>query len=208
MTIEPRFEINNQGKVSCVCHTQYTSLHSRKLGKNVLPANLINKELTCKTCKHYKQDNCYFAKKTLDKIDPGNLMHYNSYVCKLCGEKIHNMHSIVYKIYNKKKFDVQIPLLCCDCYKALHSYDHSIITSLLSKSVKETSNLFFLAWIVFSVLFFMAIFSIKSILAFGALMLLFFSFSLWSLNRISKILKGLKFYKKNFNSEILKKRES
>ncbi|MGV9198132.1 MAG: hypothetical protein ACOC4M_04775 [Promethearchaeia archaeon] len=198
MTIEPRFEITSEGKVRCIHHTQYSSTHRPKLKNDSLPTQLMGEALTCKTCDHYKKENCYFSRKELDHIDPGNLINLHTHVCKLCGERIHNMHSIVYKHYYEEKYNVDIPLICCDCYETLNSYNHNIITSLLSKSVKETSNLFFLAWIVFSVLFFMAIFSIKSIFAFGALMILFFSFSLWSLNRISKILKGLKFYKNNF----------
>lgn len=200
MTIEPRFQINAQGEVRCILHTQYNALSAKELRGKLLPTNLVYEDLTCKTCEHYKQDNCYFSSQELDDMDPRALIHYNSHVCKLCGEKIHNMHSIVYKIYYEQKYNIEIPLICCDCYNTLNSYNTNISNSLLSKSVKETSNLFFLAWIVFSVLFFMAIFSIQSILAFGGLMVLFFSFSLWSLNRISRILKGLRYYRKNFET--------
>ncbi|MFO8019590.1 MAG: hypothetical protein R6U96_13265 [Promethearchaeia archaeon] len=200
MTVEPRFEITNKGRVRCIYHTQNNSIHRPKSKSNLLPTQLVGEDLTCKTCENYKKDDCYFSREELDEIDPGNLINLHTHVCKLCGERIHNMHSIVYKHYYEEKYSVDIPLICCDCYKTLSNYNHDIITSLLSKSVKETSNLFFLAWIIFSVLFFMAIFSIKSLLAFGGLMVLFFSFSLWSLNKILKILKGLKYYKKNFQA--------
>ena len=78
----------------------------------------MEKQLTCKTCSHYINDDCYFPKSEIDKIELDRL-NRSRFQCNLCGNKIDRMLTIVQKIYFEVKFNMNMPLICCNCYQSL-----------------------------------------------------------------------------------------
>jgi len=114
--IEPYFEIDEKGRVICKLHSNYDQLKS--LCQTDSRGISCDQNLTCKTCLSYVEDTCYFEKSRIDEIDHERLKRKN-YTCKLCSNKIHRMWTVLYSLYYKEKFKIDIPLLCCSCYDSL-----------------------------------------------------------------------------------------
>ena len=114
--INPTFEIDKKGRVICQRHTNYPFF--------VMPGKVnqqeiqMEKELTCITCNHYKNDDCFFPKTEIDKIEIDRI-GLTAFNCKLCGSQIDRMLTIIQKLYLKEKFIIEIPLVCCTCYESL-----------------------------------------------------------------------------------------
>lgn len=116
VVIEPSFEIDEKGRVICQSHSKYP--HLIKPDKTDLEDLQMEKQLTCKSCSHYINDDCYFPKSEIDKIELDRL-NRSRFQCNLCGNKIDRMLTIVQKIYFEVKFNMNMPLICCTCYKSL-----------------------------------------------------------------------------------------
>jgi len=116
VVIEPTFEIDEKGRVICQSHPKYPQFI--KPGKTKLEDLQMEKRLTCKSCSHYINDDCYFPKSEIDKIELDRL-NRSRFQCNLCGNKIDRMLTIVQKIYFEVKFNMNMPLICCTCYKSL-----------------------------------------------------------------------------------------
>lgn len=114
--INPTFEIDEKGRVICQMHTKFPFF--------VMPGKIetqeiqMEKELTCLTCNHYKNDECFFPKTEIDKIEVDRLGMI-AFKCKLCGSQIDRMLTIIQKLYLQEKFSIEIPLICCACYESL-----------------------------------------------------------------------------------------
>ncbi len=114
--IQPTFEIDEKGRVICQYHTNYPFF--------VMPAKTreqemqMEKELTCKTCIHYSNDECFFPKTEIDKIEADRIGMIG-FKCNLCGSQIDRMLTIIQKLYVHEKFRIEIPLICCTCYESL-----------------------------------------------------------------------------------------
>ncbi|MGB5909650.1 MAG: hypothetical protein WBH31_00515 [Promethearchaeia archaeon] len=113
--IEPSFEIDNKGRVICQFHSQFPFF--MKPEKTTLEEEYVDKILTCKTCQHYKENDCFFPKLEINRIETDKRRGH--FQCKLCGNKIHRILTIIQKLYVKDRFNIDIPLICCDCYESL-----------------------------------------------------------------------------------------
>lgn len=116
VVIEPSFEIDEKGRVICQSHSDYPRLI--KPDKSYLEELQMESHLTCKSCSHYINDNCYFPKSEIDKIEIDRLSR-SRFQCNFCGNKIDRMLTIMQKIYFEVKFNMTMPLICCNCYQNL-----------------------------------------------------------------------------------------
>lgn len=114
--IDPTFEIDEKGRVICQRHTKYPFFIMP--GKNRQQEIQMEKELTCITCHHYINDECFFPKIEIDKIEADRLSMV-AFKCKLCGSQIDRMLTVIQKLYSQEKFKIEIPLICCTCYESL-----------------------------------------------------------------------------------------
>jgi hypothetical protein len=114
--IEPSFEIDAKGRVICQNHNNY--VHFIDPDKDFFSEMYLDVELTCKTCEHYKVNECYISKERVDEIEYQRI-EKKAYRCRLCFHRIHRMFTVMYKLYNKEKHEIDMPLICCDCYDDL-----------------------------------------------------------------------------------------
>ncbi len=192
--IEPSFDVDNKGRVICRAHTNYKSFLKPK---DYFEDMSMEEELTCLTCGHYIDNDCYISKSKFDDIIKNN----KKYICILCGERIHRPFSIIHQIFLKEAYDVDIPLICCNCYDFLN-YDTFMRVSM-NKIYFALLIFFFGIFFSMVFLFLLDIFAIITILVF----LWIIPWSLFTINRLKKLRKvihGINYYKKNFiqNSEI------
>lgn len=114
--INPTFEIDEKGRVICQNHTLYPFFIMP--GKNREQEIQMEKRLSCKTCNHYTNDDCFFPKTEIDKIEIDRL-GMTAFKCQLCGSQIDRMLTIIQKLYLQEKYRIEIPLVCCACYESL-----------------------------------------------------------------------------------------
>ncbi|MFX1394672.1 MAG: hypothetical protein ACFFAH_14015 [Promethearchaeota archaeon] len=197
--IEPLFEIDDKGRVMCRNHSKYKYFIEPK---DYFQDMYLDFELTCKTCSCYHENNCYFTKKRIDQI------LFEAYLCRLCGNKIDRMLTVIHKLYYKEIYDVDVPLICCDCYERIKKKD------FLSYSKKMTD--FYLLNIVISIFllcyfaYFLSIINFHPIIYYFLIIPLFSFICFIFLIIIIKCIKklryfffGIKYYKKHFiNQEI------
>ncbi|MHA2289658.1 MAG: hypothetical protein ACXABG_12815 [Promethearchaeota archaeon] len=192
VVIEPSFEIDEKGRVICQSHSNYPHF----IEPHMTPSEELQmeKKLTCITCSHYENDDCYFPKSEIDRIELDRL-NRSRFQCNLCGNKIDRMLTIMQKIYLEVKFKMNVPLICCNCFQNIKEhkfmeYNRRRIFESLSfytPSIFLIINPFpfniisFLTYIIF-------VFVLKIIIKQK------FHYSLFLLD----LLKGRKFYEKNF----------
>ena len=116
MVVEPYFKIDNFGRVICKLHSNYDKINALSSKKAPIPN--FDLMLTCKTCAEYLNDNCYFPKSAIDQIEYDRLKT-KLFRCKLCGNRIDRMWTVIYKLYYKEKFHIEMPLICCGCHDSL-----------------------------------------------------------------------------------------
>ena len=114
--VEPSFEIDTKGRVICQAHSLYPFFVMP--GKTHYQEIQMEKLLTCKTCKHYQEDECFFPKSEIDKIEADRTEKY-SFECILCGNRIDRMLTIIQMLYIKQRKGINLPLLCCICHETL-----------------------------------------------------------------------------------------
>ena len=189
--IEPSFEIDEKGRVICKEHTNYNYFIRPK--KDFFYDMLLESQLTCKTCSHYFDNNCYFQKSEIDLIEQKRKKKKKEYKCKLCGNKISIMLAIVQKIYNEEKFNVKIPLVCCNCNERVNNYE------FMKESKNRVLLILFLFvmgfFFLFIYLFIIAIFSLSPLIIVFYIIPLSF-FIIWDINKLIIIISGIIFYKK------------
>ncbi|MHA1728132.1 MAG: hypothetical protein ACTSWY_05320 [Promethearchaeota archaeon] len=171
--IEPVFSIDNDGRVICEKHTQITRIHALEhaIKQNPRYINQYEAMLTCKKCKHYFDDDCYFPRSEINKIETDR----NSLIlqCKLCGAKIDRPLTLMNKYYlesKQSKVNIEIPVFCCTCYASLND------NTFIQNSKKR--------------IFFFLISLITSIMLFGYYLTLFLSNMLFILFFIPFIFWG------------------
>lgn len=208
--IRPSFYIDDKNRVICESHSQIERILTLTSLAEV-PAfeetHQLENIITCKTCAHYRNDVCYFSKEDINKIEKDRLSY--SYHCNLCGQSIDRPLTIMHSLYNKTKFNVDIPTVCCTCYSSLEkdSYqDHS-----RQKMITTIIKLIF-----FAIIQFLSVLGIRYIFAFaGGLYLgimlfvtifLGCSYIVFQDSRnLMFLIRGRKYYKKTFGK--IKKRE-
>ena len=193
--IEPSFEIDEKGRVICQSHSNYPQFI--KPGKTPFEEMQMEKLLTCKTCSHYKNDDCYFPKADIDKIE-FDRVNRTRFECNFCGNKIDRMLTIIQKIYLEEKFHMKMPLICCSCYESLKNKKFD---EYFNKRIWEA--LLFYTPVLFSLvnpyptnlIFALGSFFIVIILKF--IIKQRFHYSLFLID----LLKGKKFYDKHFRDK-------
>jgi len=116
--IEPEFEIDKKNRVICKNHTDY--LQFIDPSKDYFEDIYLDKVMKCSTCSHSIYNECYFSKSRIDEIEIKS-QKKKAFKCKLCNHKIERMFTIIYKLYNKEVYGVEIPLICCNCYDNINT---------------------------------------------------------------------------------------
>ena len=195
--IQPSFYIDSERRVICESHSQIERIRSLAALSD-LPAfqeaNQVEKLLTCKSCNHYHNDVCFFPKEEIDQIEKDRQAY--TFHCTLCGGSIDRPLTIMYSLYNKEKFNVQIPTVCCTCFSTLDN------DTYLENSRRRI--LFFVLSFVISIfLFFSYAFTIFASNAIGivllSIVLIFWVYmAIRDVRNIIFLLKGRKYYKKTY----------
>ena len=119
--IEPKFSIDQRGRVICEEHTEISKIHSLSLISNENRQFTREYEalLSCKKCNHYFEDNCFFPRSEINKIERDRIS--NKIQCNLCGFKIDRPLTLMNKYYleSKSSNNLKIPVICCSCYNSL-----------------------------------------------------------------------------------------
>ncbi|MHA1518827.1 MAG: hypothetical protein ACTSRK_01465 [Promethearchaeota archaeon] len=196
--IQPEWTIDDDGIPYCTMQTNYDKIMEAQLKKRF--PHEFEKMLHCEHCNHYKQDNCYFPKSEIDKIeqDRNNL----KIRCQLCGMKIDRPFSILMSLYYKAKFGVNMPVICCSCYASLEN-------NTFEKNSKRRMILFAVS--LFTSIYFLFT-NFLSLFTFKLLGFLFFliPLSFWGyitirdMKNIYYLRKGRKFYRQIMNAETAK----
>ncbi|TFG21300.1 MAG: hypothetical protein EU530_00705 [Promethearchaeota archaeon] len=202
--IKPSFYVDDERRVICESHSQIERIRTLSSLAD-LPAfqesREIEKILTCKACNHYHNDVCYFPKEEIDRIEKDRLAY--TFNCKLCGGSIDRPLTVMYSIYNKEKFNVQIPLICCTCFSNLD--DDSFIANSRKRILMLSLSF---AFSIFMVIYYgrIAILSnIWGILLFGITLAFWIYLAIRDVRKIIFLFRGRKYYKKTYG--IAKKRD-
>jgi hypothetical protein len=133
--VQPVFEVDRYFSTVCKSHSNYSNLIANVYSNQNLvfdDSNKINPYMHpfmarflpsfyqwCKTCEHYKNDNCYFSSPEIDKIykDHGVMLglFFNKYKCEICSCQIKNAFNTMRTIYLKKSTGKVLSLLCTGC---------------------------------------------------------------------------------------------
>jgi len=143
-------------------------------------------------------------KARIDNLEQKRLKK-TDYLCKLCGNRIDRMFTIIYKLYFKERYNIDIPLICCNCYDSLKRNEfvsrskwkiYLILSSIFS-------TIFFLVYFLTFGLIFSSGFS-------TTLVFLLIGIILWviivikDLVRLKKVVSGRKYYKRYFINKYYK----
>ena len=134
MVVEPYFKIDKFGRVICKLHSNYEKINV--LSEKKAPIPNFDLMLTCKTCAEYVNDNCYFPKSAIDQIEYDR-SKTKAFRCKLCGNRIDRMWTVIYKLYYQEKFHIEMPLICCGCHDSLKH------KNFIRKSEEKSNNILF-----------------------------------------------------------------
>jgi hypothetical protein len=193
--IEPSFEIDKKGRVICQSHSKYPLFLSPNM--TYFEELQMEKKLTCKTCSNYINDDCYFPKSEIDKIELDRL-NRSRFQCNLCGNKIDRMLTIMQKIYFEVKFNMNMPLICCTCYKNLSKEKYMEYNR---KRTYEALSFYIPAFLLFINPFPFNIYAALTYIIFIVILKIIikhkFHYSLFTWD----LLKGKKYYKKYFENK-------
>ncbi|MFX0176749.1 MAG: hypothetical protein ACFE85_11010 [Candidatus Hodarchaeota archaeon] len=192
--IEPSFEIDEKGRVLCQSHSHFPFF--KIPDKTYFQEKQMENLLTCKSCIHYKENDCFFPKSEINKIELDRLER-KIMLCKLCGNRIDRMLSVIHKLYFKERFNIEIPLICCSCYDSLKK--NEFIEESKRKTTIITLNICYL--------FILLAFSFSfSVLGGFTLIVMMIGVVLWCcifinyIKRLNQIKRGRKYYEKYFKN--------
>jgi len=199
--IQPSFYIDDGQRVICESHSQIDRirvLSSFSAMPELEEAQQLEKILTCKTCKHYHNDECFFPKEEIDKIESDRLDY--TFHCNLCGGSIDRPLTIMYSLYNKHVFKVDVPTVCCSCFSTLE--DDSFLSNTRRRIIpivlsSVLSSIFFLSLIAFFFYSFRAIHG-WIFLLFFLIMAIWAYFIFPNVRSIIFLLRGREYYKKTY----------
>ena len=193
------FEIDEKGRVICKKHSKYNKFIEPK---DFFQDLYLEIELTCKTCSHYHQNDCYFSKSRIDEID-FKRQKKKEFLCKLCGKRIDRMLSIIHKLYNKEIYDIEMPLICCDCFEKVKNKEFLSYTRKLTDFyiLNIVVSIFFLIYFAYflsilkiqMILYLIIVIPIIAIISFIVLIIIY-----KCLKRLRLLFSGIKYYKKHF----------
>ena len=143
-----------------------------------------------------------FPKDEIDRIEKDRLSY--TFSCKLCGGSIDRPLTIMYSLYNKEKYNVQIPTVCCTCFSTLDN-------DTFLRDARRRIIILAISFIVSISLFFSYAFTLFSSYIWGGILLLVVALAFWAymavrdVRSIIFLLRGRKYYKKTYG--LVKKRE-
>lgn len=193
--VRPVFVTDKKGRVFCRKHSYVASLEDSGypvcLDDNcTIPGG--ESMLSCTTCAHYFNDDCYFPKKTIDEIEQERRRVHIK--CELCGERIHRSPVVFQKLYYKDVYNVDMPLICCGCYASLRDdqFIERTRTKILLMTVSIIISVFFLINYFFTI-FFLTQWGIVVLIA----PILFWGWAAWKdAKRVYYAYRGKKYYEK------------
>ena len=196
VVIEPSFEIDEKGKVICQSHSKYP--YFIQSYKTPIEERQMEKELTCLTCSHYENDECYFPKSEIDKIELDRLTR-SRFQCKTCGNKISLPLTIIQKIYYEVKFNMKMPLICCSC---LENLQKKRFEEYYLKRIWESLSLYLPIFFLLVNRFPFNIFAVIVYIIFVLVIKVIIKQKAHHSLFLMDLLKGKKFYNKNFKDKI------
>ncbi|MBY9014324.1 MAG: hypothetical protein KGD68_01400 [Candidatus Lokiarchaeota archaeon] len=196
VNIEPSFEIDEKGRVICQSHSKFP--YFIQPSKSYLEERQMENELTCLTCSHYESDYCFFPKSEIDKIELDRL-NRSRFQCKLCGNKIDRMLTIMQKIYYEVKFNMKMPLICCSCYERLQQKKFG---EYYIKRIWESLSFYLPSIFLIFNPFPFSIFAVLSYIAFIIVFKIIIKQKTHYSLFLMDLIKGKKFYDKNFKEKI------
>ncbi|MHA1688140.1 MAG: hypothetical protein ACTSYC_06315 [Promethearchaeota archaeon] len=192
--IEPKFEIDDKKRVICQNHSDY--LHFIDPNKDYFEEQFLELKLTCKTCKHYQNDDCYFSRTRLDKILSNGSKRYK---CAFCGSPIECMFTIIQKLYFKERYNVELTLTCCNCQEFISKGTYLIETK--RKMLAYFFMILFFSYSIWVLYFTLILFHLTIYLLILHGIIVFY-INVLLFNRILNLHKGRKYFKK-LNKEAL-----
>ena len=196
VVIEPSFEIDEKGKVICQSHSKYP--YFIQSYKTPIEERQMEKKLTCLTCSHYENDECYFPGSEIDKIELDRLTR-SRFQCKTCGNKIDLMLTIMQKIYYEVKFNMKMPLICCSCYENLQKKKFE---EYYLKRIWESLSLYLPSFFLLINPFPFNIFAVIAYIIFVLIIKVIIKQKAHYSLFLMDLIKGTKFYNKNFKDKI------
>ena len=185
--VEPTFEIDEKGRVLCLSHSYYPFF--KMPNKSYFQERQMENMLTCKACDHYIQNDCFFPRSEIDKIEIDRT-EGSTFLCKLCGNRIDRMLTVIHKLYFKERFKIEMPLICCSCYESLKK------NQFLKESKRQ--SLYIIVSLLASLFFFIFLFWSWTNYFFIIWLFPLFITIFNNLRKLVKIQKGRKFYQKYF----------
>lgn len=197
--IMPSFEIDIKGRSICQDHSDYIRFIDPN--KDFFQDLNLDALLTCKTCSHYENDECYFTKSEINEIDKKRLRKFfNPYRCKLCGSHILIMFTVVHKLLQEKNIqnvNVKIPLICCNCYDSINNKEFKKTAGrgiFASIEVVFLSLFFFYLTYIFYTISDSTLYYIIPLI----LLMLITGYGIIRIRKMLLIIKGLLYYRKFF----------
>ncbi len=189
--IEPSFEIDKKGRTICKSHTHYQFFKSPH--KSIYREKQVEKLLNCKTCAHYFNNDCYFPRIEIDLIERDR--QQEKIKCQLCGNKIHRPLTLIQSLYYGAKFNVKLPLICCDCHSSLN--DDTFLQKTKLRIIGFIIS--FIVSIYIIIYFFSTIISLRVWIILGIIPLFFWGVrGINDIKRIYYLSQGRKYYQKFF----------
>jgi hypothetical protein len=189
--LEPEFTIDEENRVICLKHSEINKIMAFKQNHENLALETI---LNCQTCQHYKDDNCYFPKEEIDKIEQDRLS--TEIQCKLCGNRIDRQLAIIYSLYYRSKSNVEIPVICCSCFSSLN--DNSFFKNSKKRMLFYFTSLAISSYFLISYFLTIIMFSFWGILLFIIPFLFWGYMSMRDIKSIYYLWKGRKYYASTF----------
>ncbi|HMF31597.1 MAG TPA: hypothetical protein VKK79_09295 [Candidatus Lokiarchaeia archaeon] len=191
--VQPNFITDDEGKVYCTRHTLFNKAMNHADEETPifnLFGNPVPLSLSCGTCGHYFNDDCYFSAESIDKIERSR--DHGQIICDFCGDRIHRSSIVYQKLYYEQNYGVKMPLICCGCYANLKNdnfLDQAQKKMLLLGGVTILSIVVFCYY--FSLLFFLVEWGVFAILS-GLIFWGYFSYNY--ARKIILTYRGKKYY--------------
>lgn len=196
--VNPEFSIDSEGRVVCETHSEIKTI--KMLAANPTRPSIAEYEqmLNCTRCGHYANDDCYFPQSEIDKIEidrKNNKLH-----CPFCGLRIDRPLTLIYSFYYKDKYNVDVPYICCECYRNLSN-------NTLMRSIRKKILILFFS-LVISIYFFLSYFITIFMYSFWGIILFIVPFGFWGvitlreLNNLHNLIKGRKYFERYFSKNL------
>ncbi len=201
--LQPEWKIDDDGIPYCKCLDDYDKIVEMDIKHRF--HHEFEGMLNCKRCSHYKNDDCFFPREEIDKIEHDRLHKKHGMRCVLCGNKIDRPWSVLMSYYYEEKFGVHIPVICCMCYKALEndSYEKNVKRRIVLFLISLFTSIYFIST------YFVTIFVWNYI----GIFLFIIPFAFWGyisirdIKNLYHLYRGRKYYREIMNAQKKKPEE-